>query len=581
MADNTYKTYRKTSVKRMIMIPVIILGFCAIASNFLSMSNIKSVNSYASVIADEYLAGVEEIGELQSNTKEIHNLALSHIIASDSATMVDIVNQITEMENLVDEEIAQYGKYVDISDSNYVELQSNFAMFKDYIKCVLAFSANTNSSAAYSVANNELSSYADAMYANLDAMNETFKNNSANARLQLAKVYSSSVVTSNITIIICVAVVAIAIIFILRFVVKPIVRASKEINEIIADIDREEGDLTKSITITSNDEIAALSKGINTFINKLRDIFYTLTDNSEKLDSVVTEVLSSVRTSNDSASDLSAVTEELSATMQEVSNSANAINDNIGSVRGNVDDIATRSTEISDFSKNMKQHADNMENAARNNMEEISRKVGEILEVLENAIENSKSVDQVNALTNDILSISSQTNLLALNASIEAARAGEAGKGFAVVATEISNLADNSRESANHIQDINKIVTQAVHNLADNARNLVTFMQESILPEFEKFVTEGEEYKENATHVESVMDEFDTKTEELKLAMEEIVESIGAITEAIVEGVKGVTGAAESTQDLVNDMDNITSRMDENLRIAEDLQNETSIFKKL
>ena len=62
------------------------------------------------------------------------------------------------------------------------------------------------------------------------------------------------------------------------------------------------------------------------------------------------------------------------------------------------------------------------------------KKVGNILDVLNKAIEDSKSVDQVNNLTNDILNISSQTNLLALNASIEAARAGEAGKGFAVVA---------------------------------------------------------------------------------------------------------------------------------------------------
>ena len=93
---------------------------------------------------------------------------------------------------------------------------------------------------------------------------------------------------------------------------------------------------------------------------------------------------------------------------------------------------------------------------------------------LNRAIEDSNSVNQVNSLTDDILNIASQTNLLALNASIEAARAGDAGRGFAVVATEISQLAAASQEAANRIQQINSVVTQAVHNLADNACLLYT-----------------------------------------------------------------------------------------------------------
>lgn len=221
-----------------------------------------------------------------------------------------------------------------------------------------------------------------------------------------------------------------------------------------------------------------------------------------------------------------------------------------------------------------------MEESARSNMEETGSKVNEILSVLNQAIEDSKSVDQVNSLTDDILNISSQTNLLALNASIEAARAGEAGKGFAVVADEIRQLADSSRETANNIQEINSVVIQAVHNLSENANTLIVYLNEKILPEFENFVQSGAKYKQNATFVESTMKDFSEKTVDLKQAVNEIAASINTITTAIEEGARGVTGAAESTQVLVEDIENIANRMDENQAIAEGLQKETEVFTK-
>ena len=362
-------------------------------------------------------------------------------------------------------------------------------------------------------------------------------------------------------------------------VIRKLTITNRQIHDIIEGIDKKEGDLTKRISILSNDEIADLGNGINIFMEKLQRIMKMIIANSQKLEKVVDEVQQSVRTSNDSASDLSAVTQELSATMQEVGHSAGVINQNADSVRSETEMIAERSSSINDYSKQMKENADKMESNARQNMEETSVKVDEILTELNQAIEDSKSVEQVNGLTNDILNISSQTNLLALNASIEAARAGEAGKGFAVVADEIRQLAASSRNTANRIQEINGIVTNAVHNLAGNANNLVEYMTEAILPEFKNFVDSGVQYRKNAAYIESVMDEFNTKTDALKRAVDEIAGSIGTITDAIEEGARGVAGAAESTQMLVEDMDNISSRMEENQQIAGALQKETDVFK--
>ena len=366
----------------------------------------------------------------------------------------------------------------------------------------------------------------------------------------------------------------------MKYVIKPIIATNKDIRDIIDGIDNGEGDLTKRVRVISNDEIADLGNGINLFMDKLQEILKLIIENTNYMENVVAEVDGSVVKSNDSASDLSAMTEELSATMQDVGLSVNTINDNADNILKDVEIIATKSDDINQFSKEMKANAEKIESDARYNMVQTGEKVGNILDVLNKAIEDSKSVDQVNNLTNDILNISSQTNLLALNASIEAARAGEAGKGFAVVADEIRQLADSSRETANKIQSINSVVVAAVNNLSDNANNLVSYLQQTILPEFQTFVDGGVKYKENASYIENAMDEFVEKTDVLKKNMDEIAHSINTITTVVDDGAAGVNNAAISTQDLVEDIVNISNKMIENKSIAQNLKNSTNIFAK-
>lgn len=572
-------TGRNTSVKSLIMIPVILLGVVSILSNIMAIYNIRNVNRNAATIADDYMENILEINTIQEETQSIYRQALSHIIATDFNTMIDIVDSIKAQEAELDAMLEQYGDVVPEEDiSTYNELLANYEEFKHAVVNVVAFSANSKTADAYACANGDLASYGSAMQQNIDAITESTSAHADEARNQLASVYKSSLITNTVTIIVSICAIAFAVISVVRQIVKPLVHTEQEISGIIKDIDDRQGDLTKRVNVADARELGALGRGINTFMEKLQHIFQILTNDSERMDRVVNEVLQSVRTSSDSATDLSALTEELSATMEEVSSNASVINENVDNVKNEVSVIAEKSSELNAFSKEMKSHAQAMESAARTNMETTSAKINEIVEILNKAIEESKSVDQVNTLTNDILSISSQTNLLSLNASIEAARAGEAGKGFAVVAGEISQLADSSRKTANRIQEINTVVTNAVHNLADHANDLVSYMNESILPEFQNFVESGNQYSENATHIESVMNEFAQQTDQLQSGAVEIANSIHTIANAIEEGVKGVTGVAESTQVLVTDMENISRRMDENQQISAELQQETAIF---
>lgn len=576
------KKQGRFSTKMIILIPVFVIGIISIISSVLAVKNIRKVNENATQIANGYMVCIADLGSIQTETEKIHRLGLSHIVATDLDSMISLVDVIRAEQTVLDGYLSDFERFIDDSDrENYEAILSNYEGLKYENANLMAYSANGNKEAAYALANGAISEYADKIDQNITAIQEVVNNNADTAKQQLTKVYKYSLTVSFVTIAVSMASLLFAVFSVLKMVIVPLSKTKNEINEIIDGIDRREGDLTRRVTIMENQEVAAVGSGINLFMGKLQDIFKTIIHNSKRMETVVNEVRESVMTSNSSVSDLSALTEELSATMQEMSDNAALINSNTESVAGEVNQIAERTTEINNYTKEMKGHADSMESAARSNMESTGTKVNEILEVLNRAIEDSNSVNQVNSLTDDILNIASQTNLLALNASIEAARAGDAGRGFAVVATEISQLAAASQEAANRIQQINSVVTQAVHNLADNANGLVQYMNESILPEFEEFVTAGSEYKNKATYIENVMNEFESKTDSLKNTMVEIQRSINTIAHAIEEGAKGVSNAADSTQVLVTDMENISNRMDENFEIATDLKKETAIFTKI
>ena len=577
------KNKRGFSSKLVILIPVFILGIVCILSSLGAVSNIRKVNKNATQIANGYMNCISDLGDIQKETLLIHQLALSHIVATDFNTMVSLVATIRGEEAVLEEELDNFEKsYVtEGNKKSYNQLVESYEGLKHEIANLMAYSAGGKNEKAYALANGALTEHSNSMQAAIDAIQADVNKNAEEAKNTLSNVYKSSIASSVLTIIVSVAALALAALSVVVLVIHPLSKTQKEIKNIIDGIDMREGDLTQRVSIPRNTEIASLGNGINTFMEKLQEILKLITSNSQKMDQVVGEVMDSVKTSNDNVSDLSALTEELSATMTDVANSTGIINQNAEAVREEVNRIADKSSSMNEYSVEMKQQADQLENEARNNMDETAKRVNEIMLVLEQAINDSKSVDQVNDLTNDILNISAQTNLLALNASIEAARAGEAGKGFAVVADEIRQLADSSRETANRIQEINEVVIQAVHNLSGSSADMANYMNESILPGFRNFVDSGVQYKNAATYVENVMNEFKAQTDDLKIEVDQIANSINTITLAIEDGVEGVTGAAESTQMLVTDMERISDRMDENQEIASDLQKETAVFTRL
>lgn len=568
------------SVKNKIMIPVLLLAVIAFATSILSIMNADSISKKGDDIANNYLVTIETVGYLSESTQKLTRSAYSYIVAEGDAAKKSVKDNIESLKSEIDGYMKDYEQTLDENEeiayssykNYYSQFLTQFGVLEKYV--------NTNQTVnASKIANNNLVDVCNSLESALDDMTNSEVEATDHAMRQMHALAAFAKTTGGVCFVFAIGALIVAFLISTRKVVNPIVKTNKELKEISALINDNNGDLTKRVNVKSSDEIGQLAQGINQFLDILQNTIGKIVEGSKNLDNMINSVGENVTVSNDNAQDVSSAMEELSATMQEIAATIQTVNDNTESVGKNVVDIADKTGQINNYSQDMRERADSLAKSADENKRTTDEMLGNIVGTLKKAIEDSKSVERVNELTGEILNISSQTNLLALNASIEAARAGEAGKGFAVVADEIRQLADSSRDTANNIQAINEHVTSAVYQLIDNSNKIIKYIEETILADYDSFVQAGAQYNEDACYISETMQEFAEKTEKLKELMKNTVESIEGISSGVEQSANAVTSSAVSTSQLVEQMNSIDKEMSESRNTVGELKAQTDVFK--
>ena len=362
---------------------------------------------------------------------------------------------------------------------------------------------------------------------------------------------------------------------------KPAKNASKQLVNIVDKIEKNQGDLTERIDVKTKDEIGQLANGINSFIESLQAVVQKLQIETDNMMNSANVVTAQVDESNRSALNVSSATEQLAASMEEVSATMDQLVEGSYSILERVRVMNDNADSGNETVTNIKRRAVDMHKETIKSKEHAIAVLKNIGTQLEKAVQESRSVEKINELTNNILNIASQTNLLALNASIEAARAGEAGRGFAVVADEIRNLAENSRDTANDIQEISVLVTEAVKVLSENAEEMLKFVGTDVIKDYDGFVDVVNQYHADADLMSQILGEVVEQVTVINNTMSDMSKGMDDVSTTVGESVRAVTSVAEDAALLAGAVNSIQEETENTNKISEELQNQVRRFEKV
>lgn len=375
------------------------------------------------------------------------------------------------------------------------------------------------------------------------------------------------------------AVGLLAVFLILNLVVGRIMKSLRLVNEKIYELVHNEGDLTQKLEVRTGDEMELMADNVNELLKYIREIMIHISKNSYSLNDSTKVVLGDINSAGENIVDVSAAMQEMSAAMEETTASMNQINESVADAHERIRQMFQRAAEGNEAAKEIQEKAWKIYEQAGQEQQNTRILAERMAASVNEKIEKSKSVEEINLLTENIIGITEETNLLALNASIEAARAGEAGKGFAVVANEIGNLASNSAETAVKIQQVSREVILAVEELAAEAEQMLEFMEKTAMEGYQSLLAASEDYRSDAEEFHEVMKEFAEHSGQLEQFMNKIKEVIQTVSIATEESTKGIVSVSEMSMALSRNVGSIEKKADMNKQIAEQLESEVNKFK--
>ena len=576
---------RKTFIKKVgikiyamvaVLVVVALVGMSYLAD---ALTNLSAINRQ--IISTE-VVDIEKISEIGRDFSYINGQVMNHVLTANENTMGTIAETISSRLAGMDAKVAEFDGRLAADDERraaFEKFTGDYERYKGTVDYLLEISA-VNKKQASLAATSNLNLFAENTESYINDIIVITDDMLTKRRAQTA-VYSEQIpVTITLSCAFLVLTTLIIIVVTQSGIVMPLKRVTKQLKRIMDDIRNHNGDLTTRIEVRSQDEIGQLALSVNAFLDLFQVIIAGIIRSCTELSGQQNTVGNNVDKAEQGADDTSATLQQLAAGMQQVTASVTTVNDNTKEVEESVDAMTKEVEEGRRYAEDIKAKADSVEKQAVESKKEVTGMIRHIDEAVSRSVEESKQVSRIADLTEEILGIANKTNLLALNASIEAARAGEAGRGFAVVADEIRQLADNSRSTANNIQEISVEVVESVEELAANASRLLEFVNNRVLTDYGVLEETGAEYAQAAATIDGIMGSFHTATEELLDVMRNVTSANEGITVTVTESTNGVTNVVNNTVQLAGGLKEISEALNGVNQVVGELMGSVSCFVK-
>lgn len=340
------------------------------------------------------------------------------------------------------------------------------------------------------------------------------------------------------------------------------------------------GDFTiDSLKVRSRDELGQMGSALNNMYGSNKDVITNISDHAssltnssqklnfaaENLNREFADIHHHIADVNQATLTSSAATEELNASAENVKSAVIEMTSATADSLRLVDDIKVRAQDVEKSSEDAYNYASDL--------------AGKFRVQLTHSIENARVVDEVSRMASAISAIASQINLLSLNASVEAARAGEHGKGFAVVASEVGSLASQTSQTVRDIEETIEKVQAAFDSLSKDSQELLTFLTDTVAPDYQRFVGIGQQYQSDAMTMGSFSTDIAQKSQEIEHVIKEMVLALQDIAESSGNTAASSSMMMNAVDSVVNVIDEVSTMSGEQNKIATNLNSVVNQFK--
>lgn len=542
-----------------------------------SLLSLADANRQGDDIVNNWNKGLDYAHELNTLAANYRALELEHIVTEDAAGKEELMTQMQEIRTQINEIAPKYEATA--SGETDKELFANFArqweMYQRVSDNMLIFSTSGNNGMARSYYDAQSRSTYDNFTQRLTELVDYNSDGSRQVGADMEREFQQALIALLAVTIGAIALLLFLGLSLLRSIIKPMRILQTKFDELAS----QGGDLTMSIPITSNDEIAQVSRSFNAFLASLREIMIDVDETAKVVLTSSQEVAAEVTQLSRYMEETSGTVEELTAGMEETAASSQEMSASTTEMGSSIDTIVELSNDSAQTAENVESRAHTMRTQAIASKTEANAIIQKKRVELDEAIKGAQSVEEIRVLTSAILTIADQTNLLALNASIEAARAGDAGRGFAVVASEIRKLAENSRQTVNEIQAVSNTVIDSVERLNTSSADMLSFLNTNVLADYDRLEESATQYEEDANVFGETSKTFETNALQLRHMTDSILHVIQEVATTVTEGADGTQSISEKVQLSVERFADVQQRMNETEQRAAELSNRVSQFK--